>query len=303
MDLLATCFVLFPAFAAVIAPNRVDATFLTLTLFYSINITARLQHAIRQSADAYNYMTSVERIDEYGDLPPEEDNGGESGRLIETSTDWPSRGEIRFHNYSLRYQSNEEATLKSAGKSSVFQGLLRLVNRSCIDGEILIDDVDIGRVTLKHLRSRISVIPQNPLLFSGTLRFNMDPLELYTDEQCWKVLEIVRLKETVSNHPQGLHMPIAESGHNLSSGQCQLVCVSRALLRQSRILLIDEATANVDHETDEFLQTLIVDEIKDRTVLTIAHRLNTVANNDRLLLLNDGKVVDFDVPDKVLSHL
>ncbi|CAF1649595.1 unnamed protein product [Adineta ricciae] len=264
-------------------------------------------------------MTSVERIDEYGDLTPEEDNGGGSGRLVETSADWPSRGEIRFHNYSLHYQSNEEATLKSlnlvinpaekvgiigrAGKSSVFQGLLRLVNRSCIDGEILIDDVDIGRVTLKHLRSQISVIPQNPVLFSGTLRFNLDPLEIYTDEQCWKVLEIVRLKEMVFNHPQALHMPIAESGHNLSSGQCQLVCVSRALLRQSRILLIDEATANVDHETDEFLQTLIVDKIKDRTVLTIAHRLNTVRNNDRLLLLNDGKVVDFDVPDKVLNHL
>ncbi|UJR19302.1 hypothetical protein I4U23_022431 [Adineta vaga] len=320
MDLLATLFVFFPAFAAVIAPTRVDAIFLTLTLFYSINITARLQHAIRQSADAYNHMTSAERIDEYGDLPPEEDNGG-SKRLIKTSADWPSQGEIRFHNYSLRYQSNQEATLKNlnlvinsaekvgiigrtgAGKSSVFQGLLRLVDRSCIDGEILIDDIDISRITLNHLRSQISVIPQNPILFSGTLRFNLDPLNFYSDEQCWKVLEIVQLKEMVFNHPQGLHMSIAESGHNLSIGQCQLICVSRALLRESRILLIDEATANVDHETDQLLQSLIVDVVKDRTVLTIAHRLNTVTNNDRLLLLDGGKIVDFDVPETVLNHV
>ncbi|CAF3290311.1 unnamed protein product [Rotaria sp. Silwood2] len=262
-------------------------------------------------------MISVERIDEYARLPQEEDNGG-SKRLIRTPTDWPDRGTIEFRDYSLRYRSNLEPTLKhinvaikpwekvgiigrtGAGKSSLFQGLLRLVDRSTVDGEILIDNIDISRITLSHLRSHISVIPQQFVLFAGTLRSNIDPLDLYSDEQCWTALEAVQLKAMASNHPAGLLMPVAESGSNLSVGQCQLICVCRAIIRPNSILLIDEATSNIDNESDRKLQLIIADVAKNRTVLTIAHRLNTVANSDRLLALDSGMVVDYDVPNKVL---
>ena len=177
---------------------------------------------------------------------------------------------------------------------------MRLVDRSSVGGVILIDDIDISRVTLSHLRSHLSVIPQQPVLFTGTIRYNLDPFDVHSDEQCWMALEDVQLKEMVSSHPKGLLMPVIESGSNFSVGQCQLICVARAILKPSRILLIDEATANVDEETDAFLQKIIAVKFRDRTVLTIAHRLNTVAACHRLLLLDRGIVIDFDVPEKVL---
>ncbi|CAF3690304.1 unnamed protein product [Rotaria sp. Silwood1] len=317
IDVMTTLFTLFTALFVVILRNRANPAMLTLSLLYSINISAWFQFGVRQLTEAQNLMISVERIDEYARLPQEEDNGS-SKRLIKTPTDWPDRGAIEFRNYSLRYRSNLEPTLKNinlaikpcekvgiigrtgAGKSSLFQGLLRLVDRSIVDGEILIDDIDISRITLNHLRSHISVIPQQFVLFAGTLRSNIDPLDVYSDAQCWTALEAVQMKAMASNHPAGLLMPVTESGSNLSIGQCQLICLCRAILRPSRILLIDEATANIDNESDRKLQLIIADVAKNRTVLTIAHRLNTVTNSDRLLALDNGMVVDFDVPDKVL---
>jgi ATP-binding cassette, subfamily C (CFTR/MRP), member 4 len=189
-----------------------------------------------------------------------------------------------------------------AGKSSLFQGLLRLVDRSAIDGEILIDDIDISRIPLSQLRSHISIIPQHPVIFAGTIRSNLDPLDIYSDEQCWIALEDVQLKELVSNHPNGLLMPMAERGSNLSIGQCQMICICRAILKPSRILLIDEATANIDYENDRALQVIIAHLARNRTVLTIAHRLSSVMSNDRILALDSGMIVDFDETDSVLSR-
>ncbi|CAF1560604.1 unnamed protein product [Rotaria sp. Silwood1] len=283
-----------------------------------VGITGVSWFGMRRLTEAQNLMTSAERIDEYARLSQEEDNGG-SKRLIRTPTDWPNRGAIEFRNYSLRYRSNLEPALRNinlaikpcerigimgrtgAGKSSLFQSLLRLVDRSTIDGNILIDDIDISRITLNHLRSHISVIPQQFVLFAGTLRSNIDPLDAYSDEQCWTALEAVQLKSMASHHPAGLLMPVAESGSNLSIGQCQLICVCRAILKSSKILLIDEATANVDNDTDQMLQSIIAEITKNRTVLTIAHRLNTVIGSDRLLAVDNGMIVDFDVPNKVLK--
>ncbi|CAF4276271.1 unnamed protein product [Rotaria sp. Silwood2] len=228
IDAITTLFTLFIALFVVILRDRANPAMLALSLLYSINITGGLQFGVRQLTEAHNLMTSVERIDEYGRLPKEEDNDG-SKRLIEAPTDWPDRGTIEFLNYSLRYRSNLEPILKNinvaikpcekvgiigrtgAGKSSLFQGLLRLVDRSMVDGEILIDDIDISRITLSHLRSHISAIPQQFVLFAGTLRSNIDPLDLYSDEQCWTALEAVQLKAMASNHPASLLMPVAES--------------------------------------------------------------------------------------------
>ena len=189
-----------------------------------------------------------------------------------------------------------------AGKSSLFQGLLRLVDRASITGQILIDDVDISQLTLVDLRSHLSVIPQRPILFSGTLRYNIDPFDHYTDEECWNALEVVQLKKLVLNHPNGLGLMVAGSGVSFSSGQCQLICAARAILKRSKILLIDEATANVDPETDSIIQRVLTKEFQDRTVLTIAHRLNTVLQSDRILVLNRGEIENFDIPEKILQR-
>ena len=186
-----------------------------------------------------------------------------------------------------------------AGKSSLLQALFRLVDQSAINGTILIDDIDIGRLSLDYLRSHLSVIPQVPILFCGTLRYNIDPFEQFSDEECLTALEAVQLKQLVRNHPDGLHLLVAESGTNLSAGERQLICVARAILKKSHILLIDEATANVDHATDRMIQEVIADKFRDRTILTIAHRLNTVANSDRILMLQQGEVAYFDVPNNI----
>jgi ABC-type multidrug transport system fused ATPase/permease subunit len=186
-----------------------------------------------------------------------------------------------------------------AGKSSLLQALFRLVNQSAVNGTILIDDIDIGRLSLDYLRSHISVIPQVPIIFCGTLRYNIDPFEQYTDEECLTALEAVQLKSLVRNHPDGIHLLVAESGTNLSAGERQLICVARAILKRSHILLIDEATANVDYATDRMIQEVIADKFRDRTILTIAHRLNTIVNSDRILMLQQGEVAYFDVPSNI----
>jgi ABC-type multidrug transport system fused ATPase/permease subunit len=186
-----------------------------------------------------------------------------------------------------------------AGKSSLLQALFRLVDQSAINGTILIDDIDISRISLDYLRSHLSIIPQMPILFCGTLRYNIDPFEQFSDEKCLRALEDVQLKQLVCNHPDGLSLLVAESGSNLSAGERQLICVARAILKKSHILLIDEATANVDHTTDMLIQEVIADKFRDRTILTIAHRLNTVANSDRILMLQQGEVAYFDVPNNI----
>lgn len=338
IDLMVALFSFATAVFVIMTLGKTNLALVALALMNTISMGGALQWGTRQSAEAENYMTSVERIEEYAQLPREEDEGG-SKKVIQTPPDWPGSGEIEFHNYSLRYRSNLEPALKNitlsiisgekvgvigrtgiyeflisspyvthisfrlgAGKSSVFQGLLRLVDRSNINGVILIDGIDISRVTLSHLRSHLSVIPQQSALFNGSLRYNIDPFNTYSDEQCWTALEAVQLKQMASEHPSGIQMHIDGSGSNLSVGQRQLVCIARAILKQSRILLIDEATANIDEETDRLIQSIIAERFQNRTVLTIAHRLNTVIDSDRLVMLDKGMVVGFDVPHKVLPN-
>ena len=183
-----------------------------------------------------------------------------------------------------------------AGKSSLLQALFRMVDESAISGSILIDGIDIGHISLDDLRSHLSVIPQVPVLFCATLRYNLDPFEQYSDEQCLSALEAVQLKQLICHHPGGLSLPVAESGSNLSIGEAQLICVARAILKKSKILLIDEATANVDYATDKMIQGVIAEKFHDRTILTIAHRFNTIADSDRILVLQKGEVGYFDLP-------
>ena len=186
-----------------------------------------------------------------------------------------------------------------AGKSSLTLALFRLIEPT--DGTIYIDNVDITKLGLYDLRSRLTIIPQDPVLFTGTLRLNLDPFEKYTDNEIWTALELAHLKTFVSSLESGLSHSVTEGGDNLSVGQKQLICLSRALLRKSRIIVLDEATAAVDIETDELIQLTIRKEFKDCTIVTIAHRLNTIMDYDRVLVMDNGQIAEYDTPHALLS--
>lgn len=258
-------------------------------------------------------MTSVERIIEYSKLeseaPLESDYKFPKG--------WPKYGSIRFENVFLTYTNSSEPVLRNlcfdirggekigivgrtgAGKSSILAALFRLEE---IKGKIIIDDVDCSRIGLHELRSKISIIPQDPMSFIGTLRKNLDPFDDYSDEQIWATLEEVQLKNAVLEMPGKLQFQLSESGGNLSVGQRQLICLGRALLKKNQILALDEATASVDLETDNLIQKTIRTKFAKNTVITIAHRLNTIIDSTRVLVLDGGVVVEFDTPFNLLQN-
>ena len=177
--------------------------------------------------------------------------------------------------------------------------LFRLLEGS--SGRIVIDDIDISLIGLHELRSKLSIIPQDPVLFSGTIRSNLDPFNIQSDEQLWRALEHSHLKQYVSGLESGLDYQVAENGENLSVGQRQLICLARALLRKTKILILDEATAAIDLETDSLIQRTIRKEFANCTILTIAHRLNTIMDSDRVLVLDKGRVVEYESPQRLLS--
>ncbi|CAF1101378.1 unnamed protein product [Adineta ricciae] len=295
-----------------ISPSQI-----ALILSYSLSLMALLQWTIRQSVVIESQMTSVERVLEYCSVEQEEENNEHQN----VSLTWPSKGEIVFENISMKYskKTNSSIILKNismriesnekigivgrtgAGKSSIIQILFRLGYLT--NGQILIDNVDIHSIDLNLLRNRISIIPQDPILFLGTVRSNLDPLGIYQDQQLWNVLEEVQLKNfIIQQMSDGLQSEIQENGGNLSVGQKQLICLARAILKQTKIIVIDEATANVDHVTDELIQRTIREKFQQSTVLTVAHRLRTIIDNQRILVLHHGRLVEFDTPKNLLSN-
>ncbi|XP_017097931.2 probable multidrug resistance-associated protein lethal(2)03659 [Drosophila bipectinata] len=287
-----------------------------LAITQAMGMTGIVQWGMRQTADLENTMTVVERVVEYADIEPEgELEAPADEKPPET---WPEQGSILFEDLSLRYVPDPKAdnVLKSlsfaikprekvgivgrtgAGKSSLINALFRL---SYNDGSIIIDKRDTNAMGLHDLRSKISIIPQEPVLFSGSMRYNLDPFEEYSDEKLWRSLEEVKLKEVVADLPSGLKSQITEGGTNFSVGQRQLVCLARAILRENRILVMDEATANVDPQTDGLIQATIRNKFKECTVLTIAHRLHTIMDSDKVLVMDAGRVVEFGTPYELLT--
>merc|ERR1712071_24632 len=286
-----------------------------LAISSTIMLTGAFQWGVRQSAEVENQMTSVERVIEYSQLKPEAEL--ESPPEKKPPSSWPSNGKILFDAMSLRYREIDQPVLKNincsieakekigivgrtgAGKSSLIAALFRLTEP---EGHIVIDGIDSKSIGLHDLRSRISIIPQDPVLFSGTMRKNLDPFNEYTEETLWAVLEAVKLKDSVSELTGGLDSVMTEGGSNLSVGQRQLVCLARAILKKNRILVLDEATANVDQKTDSLIRLTIREKFKDCTVLTIAHRLNTIMNSDRIMVLDAGYLKEFDEPAVLLEN-
>ncbi|KAA0188889.1 hypothetical protein HAZT_HAZT000572 [Hyalella azteca] len=272
-----------------------------LAIYCALMLTNTLQWGVRQSAEVENQMISVERV---------------LALNANIKPGWPTTGQIDFRNVSLRYEENQPVVLKNisftissgekigivgrtgAGKSSLISCLLRLTEPT---GQINIDGVDIGKLGLHALRKNISIIPQDPVLFTGSLRMNLDPFNEYSDDQLWNALNEVQMKEAVQASPDGLDHTVEEGGSNLSVGQRQLVCLARAILSHNRILLIDEATANVDSKADELIQQTIREKFKQCTVLTVAHRLQTIMDSTRVMVISDGKIQELDAPHSLLQ--
>lgn len=284
-----------------------------LVVTQCMGLIGSLQWGMRQWSELENQMTSVERILEYTKVESEPNR--EPAKL--PSPDWPQLGRVEFRNVSLRYNPSEPYVLKNlnftvqprekigivgrtgAGKSSLISALFQLYET---EGSILVDEEDITRLPLDRIRSKISIIPQEPVLFSGTMRKNLDPFDEYNDDVLWNALGEVELKEVIADLPAGLHTRVSEGGTNYSVGQRQLVCLARAIIRNNRILVMDEATANVDPHTDALIQTTIRKKFEDCTVLTIAHRLNTVMDSDKILVMGGGSMQEFDHPSVLLKN-
>jgi len=292
----------------------IPAGWIGLALTYSNELSQYLKHGVRMIANIEAEMNSVERIMYYTENIPAE----APATLPEDSekTSWPTDGSVDLDNVSMRYRDGPlilkglTVSIRSgehigvvgrtgSGKSSLMNALLRIVELA--EGKVMISGQDASKIGTKLLRSNLSIIPQDPILFSGTVRYNIDPFEVTSDDEVWEVLKKVQLDETVGNLANKLQEQVVEGGENFSQGQRQLMCIARALLRRPKILIMDEATASIDNATDALIQTMIRENFKEATILTIAHRLNTIMDSDRILVLDDGRVAEFDSPATLLA--
>ncbi|XP_054637094.1 multidrug resistance-associated protein 4 isoform X1 [Dunckerocampus dactyliophorus] len=312
LDGMCSIFVTITTFGCLLLRDQLDAGSVGLALSYAITLMGMFQWGVRQSAEVENMMTSVERVVEYTQLESEAP-WHTSKRPPPT---WPSKGLVTLDGVSFSYSSNGPKVLHDlkvtflpkekigivgrtgAGKSSLVSTLFRLAEPQ---GNVYIDGVLTSELGLHDVRQRMSIIPQDPVLFTGSMRKNLDPFNQHTDEELWNSLQEVQLKGLVEELPGKLETVLAESGSNFSVGQRQLVCLARAILRKNRILIIDEATANVDPRTDELIQRTIREKFKECTVLTIAHRLNTIIDSDRILVLDAGRIHAYDEPYTLLQ--
>ncbi|CAG8439209.1 14222_t:CDS:10 [Cetraspora pellucida] len=302
------------AVISAVTTNNIDAGLVGLSLSYALSVTQALNWVVRQFCEIETNIVSVERAKEYIDLPSEAllviDN-------YRPSPTWPQNGLVEYKEYSTRYRPGLELVLKGvsfvvkpkekigivgrtgAGKSSLTLSLFRLIEAA--GGAIIVDGMDISKIGLYDLRSRLTIIPQDPTLFEGTVLFNLDPFSTRNDVEVWQALQSAHLKDYISQLDDKLHAKVLEGGDNFSQGQRQLLCLARALLRRSPIIVLDEATACVDVETDAKIQKTIRTEFNWATLLCIAHRLRTIIDYDRVLVLDRGKVAEFDTPYNLLQ--
>jgi len=285
-----------------------------LSVSYALSVTQTLNWLVRMASEVETNIVAVERLKEYSETQREANWEKESDDKLKT---WPAKAKIQFKNASARYREGLPLVLKNlsfeveaeekvgivgrtgAGKSSVTLTLFRIIELD--SGHISIDDIDIATMGLHCLRNKLTIIPQEPILFSGSLRMNLDPFNTYSDEDLWKALKLSHLDNFVNSLKEGLQHEISEGGENVSVGQRQLICLARALLRKTKILVLDEATAAVDLETDDLIQQTLRDAFKDCTVLTIAHRLSTIMDYDKVLVMQDGELAEFNTPKELLA--
>ncbi|XP_056144596.1 multidrug resistance-associated protein 1-like [Lampris incognitus] len=315
LEFLGNLLVLAASILSVRGRDYLSPGIVGLAVSHSLQVTGILSWIVRAWTDVENNIVSVERVKEYASTPKEAPWTVSGSSL---PTDWPTTGMIEIEDYGLQYRKGLDWALKGislsiqekekvgivgrtgAGKSSLALGIFRILE--AMKGKIFIDGINIAQMGLHELRSRITIIPQDPVLFSGSLRMNLDPFDSYSDEEVWKALELAHLKNFVSGLPDKLNHECSEGGENLSLGQRQLVCLARALLRKTKILVLDEATAAVDVETDNLIQSTIRTQFEDCTVLTIAHRLNTIMDYTRVIVMDRGSITEMDSPSNLISQ-
>uniref|UniRef100_A0A061RCR8 ATP-binding cassette, subfamily C (CFTR/MRP), member 2 n=1 Tax=Tetraselmis sp. GSL018 TaxID=582737 RepID=A0A061RCR8_9CHLO len=300
-------------FVAVVLPTNGGLAGLALTS--ALNLTGLMTWLVRQSTELEVNMNSVERLMEYDTVEPE------AAAVVEDARppgNWPTRGRIVVRQLEVRYRSDLPPVLKGisfdvreaekigiagrtgCGKSTLMMTMFRIVE-PC-GGSLEIDGVDVLRIGLRDLRSRLALVPQDPVIFSGTVRSNLDPFDEHADNEIWEALSKVSMDEVVRGMSGGLFSPIEEGGQNLSVGQRQLLGMARALVRSARILILDEATSNVDTSTDLLIQKTIREAFAHCSVLTIAHRLHTIMKADRIMVLDDGNISEFAAPAELLEN-
>lgn len=309
LTLATALFVTYGAINKSITPGLIG-----VVMGYSAALSEDISYFIKTMVSLETSIIAVERILEYCGLKSEAPEIIEDNRPDKS---WPKKGAITFDHYSTRYRENLDLILKDisldikpsekigvvgrtgAGKSSLIMSLFRIIEP--VEGRIIIDGIDISKIGLADLRKNLSIIPQDSQIFEGSIRQNLDPLHAFSDDQIWKALELSHLKDFVLNLDNKLDSVLTEGGSNISGGQKQLMCLGRALLHDSAILVLDEATASVDVSTDKLIQETIRTAFKDKTIVTIAHRLNTILDSDRILLLDQGEVREFDTPENLLK--
>ncbi|XP_071991842.1 ATP-binding cassette sub-family C member 5-like isoform X2 [Engystomops pustulosus] len=316
LDLISLSVITLTAVCVVFMHGHINPAYAGLAMSYAVQLTGLFQFTVRLATETEARFTSVERIQYYIENLESE---APSNNLVKTlPKEWPENGGITFENVEMRYRDSLPLVLKKisfriearekigivgrtgSGKSSLTMTLFRLVELS--GGTISIDNIPINTIGLEELREKLSIIPQEPVLFVGSVRWNLDPMDQHTDEEVWNALEKTHMKQHVEQLHGKLHARVTENGGNFSVGERQLLCMARALLRNTQILMLDEATAAIDNETDALIQDTINDAFKDCTVLIIAHRLNTVFHCDRIMVMDHGKIMEFDKPSILLSN-
>ncbi|CAN6693746.1 unnamed protein product [Malus baccata var. baccata] len=296
--------------SSIIKPENVG-----LTLSYGLSLNGVLFWAIYLSCFVENRMVSVERVKQFTNIPSEA-----AWKIVDRvpPPNWPSHGNVELKDLQVRYRPNTPLVLKGislnifggekigvvgrtgSGKSTIIQVFFRLVEPS--GGRIIIDGIDTTTIGLHDLRSRFGIIPQEPVLFEGTVRSNIDPVGMYSDEEIWKSLERCQLKEVVAAKPEKLNSLVADNGDNWSVGQRQLLCLGRVMLKHSRLLFMDEATASVDSQTDAVIQRIIREDFAACTIISIAHRIPTVMDCNRVLVVDAGLAREFEAPSRLLER-
>ncbi|KAK9994664.1 hypothetical protein SO802_024367 [Lithocarpus litseifolius] len=288
--------------------------FIGMALSYGLSLNMMFVRLVQKQCSLENSIICVERLSQYMHIPSEAPEVIEGNR---PTTNWPAVGKVEIQDLQVRYRPNAPLVLcgisctfegghkigivgrTRSGKTTLISSLFRLVEPA--GGKIIVDGIDISTIGLHDLRSRFGIIPQDPTLFNGTVRFNLDPLSQHSDQEIWEVLGKCQLQEPLQEKGNGLDSLVVEYGSNWSMGQRQLFCLGRALLKRCKILVLDEATASIDNATDMILQKTVRTEFVDCTVITVAHRIPTVMDCTMVFSISDGKLVEYDEPTKLMK--